>query len=227
MLPRGTTVFPGGSTPGPPGRPPEAVDVAIAICEDLWQDGGPVAVCRRAGRGPARGAERLALRAGQGRRAAGPGGPAGSGGGRRPGLRQPGRRAGRAGLRRRLDPGRRGRRPCWPAGRSSRRRWWWPTWSCRPRRRLVAGPGDEPVDAEDGTVITVKRVALTAGPPALAPGSGPAQPGRRRSPRGRSGRGCPIRPRCMRRWCSGSGTTCARTGSVRRSWPCPAGSTRR
>ena len=27
----------------------EAVDVAIAICEDLWQDGGPVAVTRRAG----------------------------------------------------------------------------------------------------------------------------------------------------------------------------------
>ena len=27
----------------------ESVDVAIAICEDLWQDGGPVAVCRRAG----------------------------------------------------------------------------------------------------------------------------------------------------------------------------------
>src|ERR1700729_3761003 len=26
----------------------EAVDVAIAICEDLWQDGGPVAVCARA-----------------------------------------------------------------------------------------------------------------------------------------------------------------------------------
>jgi NAD+ synthase (glutamine-hydrolysing) len=29
----------------------EAVDVAIAICEDLWQDGGPVAVCLRAGAG--------------------------------------------------------------------------------------------------------------------------------------------------------------------------------
>ncbi len=28
-----------------------AVDVAIAICEDLWQDGGPVAVCLRAGAG--------------------------------------------------------------------------------------------------------------------------------------------------------------------------------
>ncbi len=27
----------------------EAVDVAIAICEDLWQEGGPVAVCARAG----------------------------------------------------------------------------------------------------------------------------------------------------------------------------------
>src|SRR6516162_757686 len=27
------------------------VDVAVAICEDLWQDGGPVAVTRRAGAG--------------------------------------------------------------------------------------------------------------------------------------------------------------------------------
>jgi len=29
----------------------ESVEVAIAICEDLWQDGGPVAVCARAGAG--------------------------------------------------------------------------------------------------------------------------------------------------------------------------------
>jgi NAD+ synthase (glutamine-hydrolysing) len=29
----------------------DLVDVAIAICEDLWQDGGPVAVCRAAGAG--------------------------------------------------------------------------------------------------------------------------------------------------------------------------------
>jgi len=29
----------------------DAVDVAIAICEDLWQDGGPVAVTRQAGAG--------------------------------------------------------------------------------------------------------------------------------------------------------------------------------
>ena len=27
----------------------KSVDVAVAICEDLWQDGGPVAVCRQAG----------------------------------------------------------------------------------------------------------------------------------------------------------------------------------
>jgi NAD+ synthase (glutamine-hydrolysing) len=29
----------------------ESVEVAIAICEDLWQDGGPVAVCARSGAG--------------------------------------------------------------------------------------------------------------------------------------------------------------------------------
>jgi NAD+ synthase (glutamine-hydrolysing) len=34
--------------PSPGGEP---VDVAIAICEDLWQDGGPVAVARQAGAG--------------------------------------------------------------------------------------------------------------------------------------------------------------------------------
>ncbi len=32
-----------------PGTGAEAVDVAIAICEDLWQQGGPVAVTRQAG----------------------------------------------------------------------------------------------------------------------------------------------------------------------------------
>src|SRR5579863_7497137 len=35
---------------GPDGQA-GAVDVAIAICEDLWQDGGPVAVTRQAGAG--------------------------------------------------------------------------------------------------------------------------------------------------------------------------------
>jgi len=45
----------GGSGEPPPGADcgagGEAVDVAIAICEDLWQDGGPVAVTRQAGAG--------------------------------------------------------------------------------------------------------------------------------------------------------------------------------
>jgi NAD+ synthase (glutamine-hydrolysing) len=36
---------------GEPGQAKPAVDVATAICEDLWQDGGPVAVTRRAGAG--------------------------------------------------------------------------------------------------------------------------------------------------------------------------------
>src|ERR1700761_8909920 len=33
----------------PAGEDGAAVDVAVAICEDLWQDGGPVAVCHHAG----------------------------------------------------------------------------------------------------------------------------------------------------------------------------------
>jgi NAD+ synthase (glutamine-hydrolysing) len=45
-LPCATPVSPGDTaTPG------DALDVAIAICEDLWQDGGPVAVTRQAGAG--------------------------------------------------------------------------------------------------------------------------------------------------------------------------------
>jgi NAD+ synthase (glutamine-hydrolysing) len=36
---------------GEPGQPEPAADVAIAVCEDLWQDGGPVAVTRQAGAG--------------------------------------------------------------------------------------------------------------------------------------------------------------------------------
>ena len=36
---------------GEPGQSEPAVDVATAVCEDLWQDGGPVAVTRQAGAG--------------------------------------------------------------------------------------------------------------------------------------------------------------------------------
>jgi NAD+ synthase (glutamine-hydrolysing) len=40
-----------GGGAGGAGSGGEAVDVAVAICEDLWQDGGPVAVTRAAGAG--------------------------------------------------------------------------------------------------------------------------------------------------------------------------------
>jgi NAD+ synthase (glutamine-hydrolysing) len=40
--------LPGAQLPGGDGPP---VDIAVAICEDLWQDGGPVAVARQAGAG--------------------------------------------------------------------------------------------------------------------------------------------------------------------------------
>jgi NAD+ synthase (glutamine-hydrolysing) len=40
---------PAGSGSGSGSGSTEAVDVAVAICEDLWQDGGPVAVTRHAG----------------------------------------------------------------------------------------------------------------------------------------------------------------------------------
>jgi NAD+ synthase (glutamine-hydrolysing) len=42
---------PGGRPPQTPPRGDQSVEVAIAICEDLWQDGGPVSVCRRSGAG--------------------------------------------------------------------------------------------------------------------------------------------------------------------------------
>ncbi len=99
---------------------------------------GPVAGRRSgrrdpAGRGePARRAERLALRAQQGRRPAGAVPAPGARGRDRARLRQHGRRSGRARLRRRLDHRGPGRRSCWPAARSSRRRWSSPTWTWPP-----------------------------------------------------------------------------------------------
>jgi NAD+ synthase (glutamine-hydrolysing) len=45
------SAFSGGRPPQTPPHTGESVEVAIAICEDLWQDGGPVSVCRRSGAG--------------------------------------------------------------------------------------------------------------------------------------------------------------------------------
>ncbi len=86
------------------------IDVALAICEDLWRDGGRVPAARAAQAGAAPVGERLAVRAEQGRHAPRTGPDAGPGG--RVRHRVPGddRRPGRAGLRRRLDRRRRGER---------------------------------------------------------------------------------------------------------------------
>ena len=51
-------------------------------------------------------------------------------------------------------------------------------------------PDDEPVDADDGTTITIKRVVLPLGRRARS----------RRSPARHSGQGCPMWRRCMPRW---------------------------
>ncbi len=83
----------------------QSVDVAIAICEDLWQDGGPVTAACAAGAGllvvpnaspyeSGKDDTRLELLPAAGAR-----------GGRRAGVREHGGRPGRTRVRRRLDPG--------------------------------------------------------------------------------------------------------------------------
>ena len=95
------------------------VDIALTVCEDLWVEHGPCGVAGQVGRRPRLLPQRLALRAGQGRPAAAAGPPPGGGGEGADPVLQPGRRSGRAGLRRRLD-GRRGRRrAAGPRARSS------------------------------------------------------------------------------------------------------------
>ena len=129
----------------------EPVDVAIAICEDLWQDGGPVAVAGQAGRGPAGGAQRLAVRAGQGRHA---GWSCASAGRAEAGAAlayvEHGRRPGRAGLRRRLDHRRRRRASCWPAGPQFEEALVVADLELPPRTRRRARPGRRPTRG-DGT----------------------------------------------------------------------------
>ena len=73
------------------------------------------------------------------------------------------------------------------------------------------GTGAAPVDAKDGTVITIQRLTL---PQLQVPAAAsPAATAGDRSP-GCCGRGCPSSPRCTRRWSPGYGTTCARTASA-------------
>ncbi len=201
-----------------------AVDVAIAICEDLWQDGGPVAVTRQAGAGllvvpnsspyeRGKGGFRLDLCARRAREAGAALAYVNLVGGQDElvfdgdsivvsadgGLLTRGPQFEEALVVADLDL---------PAAASN------------------AGGPDVPADAGDGTTITIHRVTV--------PGS-PAPPGR--PPRAATGR-APPRPagcrrgwtrsrRSTRPWSPGCATTCARTASGRSSSACPAGSTRR
>ena len=199
------------------GGPAEAVDVAIAICEDLWQDGGPVAVTRQAGAGLLvvpnaspyeRGKDqaRLELVARRAREAGAALAYVNMMGGQdelvfdgdsiivdaEGGLIARGPQFGEALLVADLDLP-----PAPPLAGSS------------------PSP-DTPAEASDGTVMTIHRVTL------------PAHPGRPpRSPRSRSppsARGWRRGPRSTPRWSPGSATTCARTASARSSWACPGAS---
>ncbi len=171
----GRPSFPGGlHPPGPPWQtPPEAVDIAIAICEDLWQDGGPVAVCRRAGAGLLvvpnaspyeRGKDdvRLDLVVRRAREAGAALAYANLVGGQDE-LVFDGDSILVAADGTLLARGPQFEETLVVADLEL---------PAAPGAPGGAMPGDEPVDAEDGTVITVKRVALTGGS-RLAPGSGP------------------------------------------------------
>ena len=220
----------------------EAVDVAVAICEDLWQDGGPVAVCRQAG-APLlvvpnaspyeRGKDDVRLELCP-RRA---------------------REAGAALAYCNLIGGQDelvfdGDSILVSASGELLARG--PQFEEAlivadlelPASAGVSAASGEAADAGDGTVITIERVALPDIPVSLM---GAGSTGRRGGGGGRSGSGVGVErlggwgigheagrsghgsttsPRCTRRWCSGPPTTCARTGSGRSSWRCRAGSTR-
>ena len=196
------------------------VDVAIAICEDLWQDGGPVAVCRAAGAGLLvvpnaspyeRGKDdtRLDLCPAPGPR-----------GRSHAGLREHGGRPGRARVRRRLDHrGRRGRAarpgpavragadrrrpgparrqrlvpvPVRHAGRRARRLHDHhpAAGAARPARPARRGPQDRPDAA--------RHLAAAARPRGGLRGPGPRRPGLRRQERVRLGDPRPVRRHRLR-----------------------------
>ena len=212
-----------------------AVDVAIAVCEDLWQDGGPVAVTRQAGAGllvvpnaspyeRGKDSARLELCV---NRAAEAGAT----------LAYVNMMGGQDELVFDGDSV-----IVTAAGELLARG---PQFSEAlvvadldlPAADPAVAPGDAPADACDGTQMTIHRVVL---PPPPAPpsqqGPGPVteEPGRGQrgfqgvAPLGKHcGHGCRRWPRSTPPWSPACGTTWPRTGSGRRSSPCPAGSTRR
>ena len=158
--------------------------------------GRPLRGGRRCRGGPAHRPERLALRAQQGRRAARAVLATSPRGRLRPGLRQPARRSGRAGLRRRLDRGRcvRG------AGRPGE------AVRARAARRRPRPAGRDRGDARPRPGLL--RALCT--PDGALVGACPVV---RRRERPRSRRRSRTSPRSTTPSSSAYGTTCARTGS--------------
>ena len=198
---------PGGDTAGDTaagtGAGTGAVDVAIAICEDLWQQGGPVAVTRQAGAALLvvpnaspyeRGKDdvRLALCL----RCAGEAGAA---------LAYSNLIGGQdelvfdgGSLLVAADGELLARGPQFEAALII-------TDLDLPAARGPVRLAGEPVDAGDGTVITIRHVEWNRWPARREASS-------RRS---RSGRRCRITRRSTARWSWACGTTCARTASAR------------
>ena len=139
------------------------VDVAIAVCEDLWQDGGPVSVV---GPRPAPGCSSCRTPRRTRRRRTTSGWSCARGGPARPAARSPTstRSAGRTSwsstaTRSSSTP----RASCSRGPRSSPRTCWSPTSSCPPVS--APSPATFPVDAGDGTTITVERLDAVAATP--------------------------------------------------------------
>ena len=205
---------------GADGQQAAAVDVAIAVCEDLWQDGGPVAVARQAGAGllvvpnaspweQGKDDSRLLLCQ---------------------------RRAGEAGAPLAYANMIGGQDELVFDGDSIIVAADGTLLARGPQFEealvvadvevaaadLSRAPGEEPAQAGDGTSMTIRRVELAPRPPAR-PGR-PARPAQTR--RRRRGRGCPTWTRRTRPWSPASAITSPRTSSAPCCSACPAASTR-
>ncbi len=177
------------------------VDIALTICEDLWQAGGPFAAAAVAERRAGREHQRLAVRAEQGRRAVASGGQAGA---TRPGPRSP--------------------TSTWSAARTS----WSSTatrWSSGRTARLSRAHRSSSRDLLVLDVDLPRATTDLSAPPPVGPDgmkiarrpASPTTPNRRAASRPflASPSRSPMKPRYGGRWCSAWATTCARTASSR------------
>ncbi len=182
----------------------EPVDVAIAICEDLWQEGGPVAVARQARAGllvvpnaspyeQGKDDSRLLLCADRAREAGAPLAYANMVGGQDE-LVFDGDSILVSASGELLARGPQFEEALVVADVDV----------AAADPSLALGP--ERADAADGTAMFVHRVELAEVPDGVGAAGAAAGAGEGEGPR-RSGRGCRISPRCTRRWSPGCGIT--------------------